>query len=60
MIEYAEEVLNKTPEMLPVIKEARCVDSGGQGLLEVIKGGYDAFLVKRLITVRSNQVQVLP
>lgn len=48
VIEYAEEVLNKTPEMLPVLKEAGVVDSGGQGLLEVIKGGYDAFLGKEI------------
>ena len=48
VIEYAEEVLNKTQEMLPVLKEAGVVDSGGQGLLEVIKGGYDAFLGKEI------------
>ena len=48
VIEYAEEVLNKTPEMLPVLKEAGVVDSGGQGPLEVIKGGYDAFLGKEI------------
>ena len=48
VIEYAEEVLNKTPEMLPVLKEAGVVDSGGQGLLEVIKGGYDAFLGREI------------
>ena len=48
VIEYAEEVLNKTPEMLPVLKEAGVVDSGGQGLMEVIKGGYDAFLGKEI------------
>ena len=48
VIEYAEEVLNKTPEMLPVLKEAGVVDSGGQGLPEVIKGGYDAFLGKEI------------
>lgn len=48
VIEYAEEVLNKTSEMLPVLKEAGVVDSGGQGLLEVIKGGYDAFLGKEI------------
>ena len=59
VIEYAEEVLNKTPEMLPVLKEAGVVDSGGQGLLEVIKADMMHSLVKRLITVRSNQVQVL-
>ena len=45
---YAEEVLAKTPDMLPVLKEAGVVDSGGQGLLEVIKGAYDAFLGKEI------------
>ena len=48
VIEYAEEVLNKTQEMLKVLKETGVVDSGGQGLLEVIKGGYDAFLGKEI------------
>ena len=48
VIDYAEEVLGKTPEMLPVLKEAGVVDSGGQGLLEVIKGAYDAFLGKEI------------
>lgn len=42
----AEYVLSQTPEMLPVLKEAGVVDSGGQGLLEVLKGAYDAFLGK--------------
>ena len=48
VIEHAEVVLSKTPEMLPVLKEAGVVDSGGQGLLEVIKGAYDAFLGKEI------------
>lgn len=48
VIEYAEEVLNKTPEMLPVLKEAGVVDSGGQGLLTVLQGAYDAFLGKEI------------
>ena len=48
VISYAEEVLAKTPDMLPVLKEAGVVDSGGQGLLEVIKGAYDAFLGKEV------------
>ena len=48
IIAYAEEVLQKTPEMLPVLKEAGVVDSGGQGLLEVIRGAYDAFLGKEI------------
>ena len=48
VIEHADEVLQKTPEMLPVLKEAGVVDSGGQGLLEVIRGAYDAFLGKEI------------
>lgn len=48
VIAHAEEVLQKTPEMLPVLKEAGVVDSGGQGLLEVLKGAYDAFLGKEI------------
>ena len=48
VIAYAEEVLSKTPDMLPVLKEAGVVDSGGQGLLEVIRGAYDAFLGKEI------------
>lgn len=43
IIVYAQEVLDKTPEMLPVLKQAGVVDSGGQGLLEVLKGAQKAF-----------------
>ena len=48
MIAHAEETLAKTPEMLPVLKEAGVVDSGGQGLLEVYHGAYDGFLGKEI------------
>nr|WP_317282099.1 DAK2 domain-containing protein [uncultured Sellimonas sp.] len=48
ILEHAQEVLNRTPDMLPVLKEAGVVDSGGQGLLEVLKGAYDAFLGKEI------------
>jgi len=48
VIAHAEMVLEKTPDMLPVLKEAGVVDSGGQGLLEVLKGAYDAFLGKEV------------
>lgn len=48
VLEHAEAVLLKTPDMLPVLKEAGVVDSGGQGLLEVIRGAYDAFLGKEI------------
>lgn len=46
IIAHAEYVLSQTPEMLPVLKQAGVVDSGGQGLVEVLHGAYDAFLGK--------------
>lgn len=39
---FSEEMLNKTPEMLPVLKKAKVVDSGGTGLLIVLKGMQEA------------------
>ena len=48
IIKHGDYVLSQTPEMLPVLKQAGVVDSGGQGLMEVIKGAYDAFLGKEL------------
>lgn len=48
VIAEAEDVLARTPEMLPVLKQAGVVDSGGQGLVEVLKGAYDALLGKEI------------
>ncbi len=48
VIRCAEEVLAQTPDMLPVLKEAGVVDSGGQGLVEVLHGAYDAFMGKEI------------
>lgn len=48
VIKEAEAVLAQTPEMLPVLKQAGVVDSGGQGLVEVLKGAYDALLGKEI------------
>ena len=48
VIKEAEIVLAQTPDMLPVLKQAGVVDSGGQGLVEVLKGAYDAFLGKEI------------
>ena len=48
VILYMDEVLAQTPEMLPVLKQAGVVDSGGQGLMEVLKGAQDAFLGKEI------------
>ena len=45
---HAEETLARTPEMLPVLKEAGVVDSGGQGLLEVLRGAIDGYLGKEV------------
>ncbi|MFR5702263.1 MAG: hypothetical protein ACLUD0_10590 [Eubacterium ramulus] len=46
--EAGRRVLALTPEMLPVLKQAGVVDSGGQGLVEVLKGAQDAFLGKEV------------
>lgn len=48
VIRHGDEVLEQTPEMLPVLKQAGVVDSGGQGLMQVLKGAYDAFMGKEL------------
>ena len=48
VIEHAKYVLSQTPEMLPVLKQAGVVDSGGQGLVEVLSGAFDAFLGKEI------------
>ena len=45
---HGDYVLSQTPEMLPVLKQAGVVDSGGQGLMEVLKGAYDCFLGKEI------------
>ncbi|MFQ9510389.1 MAG: DAK2 domain-containing protein, partial [Lachnospiraceae bacterium] len=47
-IEHGDYVLSQTPEMLPVLKQAGVVDSGGQGLMQVLKGAFDGFLGKEL------------
>ena len=48
VIKHADYVLSQTPEMLPVLKQAGVVDSGGQGLMQVLKGAYDALLGKEV------------
>ena len=68
VIKYGDEVLDKTPDMLPVLKQAGVVDSGGQGLMTVLKGMYDALLGKEVdiklegakpkITVSTDDVEI--
>ena len=48
VIDEADAVLKKTPDMLPVLKQAGVVDSGGQGLLTVLEGAYDALMGKEI------------
>ena len=54
VIKYMDEVLSRTPDMLPVLKEAGVVDSGGQGLLTIMQGVYDALMGKEVdITIEA-------
>ncbi|MGI6088953.1 MAG: DAK2 domain-containing protein [Bilifractor porci] len=48
IIDYGNQTLAKTPDMLPVLKEAGVVDSGGQGLMVVMEGAYDALMGKEI------------
>ena len=48
VLEEAEKTLANTPELLPVLKQAGVVDSGGQGLVQVMKGAYDCFMGKEI------------
>ena len=60
VISHAEYVLSQTPEMLPVLKQAGVVDSGGQGLVEVLKGCYDAYLGKEIELDLQGFQQAVP
>lgn len=57
VIAHMEKVLEQTPEMLPVLKEAGVVDSGGQGILEIFKGAYDALLGKEITPIIDKSEQ---
>lgn len=48
VIDHGDYVLSQTPEMLPVLKQAGVVDSGGQGLMQVMKGAFDSLLGKEV------------
>ena len=59
VIAHMEKVLEQTPELLPVLKEAGVVDSGGQGLLEIVKGAYDALLGKEVTLTNINMKETM-
>ena len=55
VLEHAKFVLSQTPDMLPVLKQAGVVDSGRQGLVEVLSGALDAYLGKEIdFTVKPD------
>lgn len=54
VLAYMEEVLKQTPQMLPVLKEVGVVDSGGQGLVEILTGAYDSLIGKE-VEYKSQQ-----
>ncbi len=59
VIAYGFEVLDKTPDMLPVLKEAGVVDSGGQGLMEFMQGAYNALMGKAIeFTIDEDMAKV--
>ncbi len=58
VIAYGDEVLANTPELLPVLKQAGVVDSGGQGLMQVLKGAYDCLTGK--VTATESTIVAAP
>ena len=55
IIEYGDKVLAHTPELLPVLKEAGVVDSGGQGLMQAMKGAYSAMTGKEIAPAQGGE-----
>ncbi len=53
IIEHGDYVLSQTPEMLPVLKQAGVVDSGGQGLMQVMKGLFEGLLGKENLPFKT-------
>ena len=60
VIQEAEDTLAKTPDMLPVLKQAGVVDSGGQGLVQVLKGAYDALIGKVVDYTSAAPIEPAP
>ncbi len=50
MIEYASEMLEKTTDMLPQLKQAGVVDAGGRGLLYIMEGGLESIGIENGIS----------
>ncbi|CCQ93644.1 conserved hypothetical protein [[Clostridium] ultunense Esp] len=59
VIKYGNQVLNRTPDMLPVLKQAGVVDAGGKGLIIVLTGAYNAITTKEDISLESFQKEAI-
>lgn len=59
IIAHMDKVLEMTPELLPVLKEAGVVDSGGQGLIEIVKGAYNALIGKEVAPISMKTDEAL-
>lgn len=57
IIAYGEVILNKTPDMLPVLKEAGVVDAGGMGLIYIYKGFLAAIKGEKIETIDFSQAK---
>ena len=57
VLTYGDEVLAKTPDLLPVLKQAGVVDSGGQGLIQFLKGCYDGYLGKEIVPAAAQAAE---
>jgi len=57
VIKHGNEVVEQTPDMLPVLKEAGVVDAGGKGLMFVLTGAYNAITYKEAIDVDMLKVE---
>lgn len=55
VIEHGDYVLSQTPEMLPVLKQAGMVDSGGQGLMQIVKGCLEGLKGKEAVLGQSTE-----
>ncbi len=59
VIVYGDEVLAHTPELLPVLKEAGVVDSGGQGLMVFLKGVFSAMQGKEVPSPQDVRLETV-
>ena len=60
LLKAGDETLERTPEMLPVLKEAGVVDSGGMGLMTILHGFVEAFYGREITEIKEEAVSELP